>query len=147
MGIITLESELDSALRILNYRLSHTTDCIVHTIYNYQISLLQQKIEKSHKKFTVSVPAPVFVSPNKYASLVVEDVDTQYTTDCADATASFVFSTTVPSTGVPKSGSAPDVKGVCLIPVYLLINKILLLWHLVIRKVPPMIWKLVSRLS
>ena len=51
------------------------------------------------------------VSPNKYASLVVEGVDTQYTMDCADTTASFVSpSATVPSTGVPRSGPAPDVK-------------------------------------
>ena len=55
--------------------------------------------------------SPVSVSPNKYTSLVVEDVDTQYTTDCADTTASFVSpSTTVLSTGVPRSGLAPDVK-------------------------------------
>ena len=85
-------------------------DYIAHTIYKYWISLLQSKIEKTHKKFATSVPAPVSVSPNKYASLVVEDVDTQYTTDCVDTTASFVFSATVPSTGVPKSGLAPDVK-------------------------------------
>ena len=32
--------------------------------------------------------------------------------DCADTTASFVsFTSTVPSTGVPRSGPAPDVKG------------------------------------
>ena len=111
MGIIALESELDSALRILNYRLSCTMDHITRTIYKYRISLLQSKIEKTHKKSTVSVPAPVFVSPNKYASLVVEGVDTQYTMDCADTTTSFVsFSSTVPSMGVPRSGSAPDVK-------------------------------------
>ena len=42
---------------------------------------------------------------------MVEDVGTQYTTDCADTTTSFVSpSTTVPSTGVPRSGPAPDVK-------------------------------------
>ena len=36
---------------------------------------------------------------------------TQYTTDCADTTASFVSpSVTVPSTGVPRSGPAPDIK-------------------------------------
>ena len=41
---------------------------------------------------------------------MVEGVDTQCTMDCA-GTATFVSpSTTVPSTGVPKSGSAPDVK-------------------------------------
>ena len=42
---------------------------------------------------------------------MVEDVGTQYTTDCADTTASFVSpSVTVPSTGVPRSGLAPDIK-------------------------------------
>ena len=94
----------------MDYRLSCTTDNITHTIYGYQISLLQHKIAKTHKKFTTSVPSPVSVSPNKYASLVVEDVDTECTTDCADTSTSFVSSSTVLSTGVPRSGSAPDVK-------------------------------------
>ena len=101
---------MDSAVRILNYRLSLTTDNVAHTIYNYRISLLQHKIEKTHKKLA-TVSSPVSVSPNKYTSLVVEGVDTQCTTDCVDTTASFVsFTSTVPSTGAPKSGSAPDVK-------------------------------------
>ena len=39
---------------------------------------------------------------------MVEDVDTQCTMDCADTSAS--FSSTVSSMGVPRSGSAPDVK-------------------------------------
>ena len=73
--------------------------------------MLQHKIEKTQKK-VATVSSPVSVSPNKYVSLVVEDVDTQCTTDCADTTTSFVSftSTTVPSTGVPRSGLAPDVK-------------------------------------
>ena len=49
MGIIALESELDAALRILDYRLSRTTDYIVRTIYTYRISLLKEKILKTHK--------------------------------------------------------------------------------------------------
>ena len=111
MGIITLESELDTALRILDYRLSRTTDYIAHTIYEYRISLLQPKIAKTHKKLVASVLPPVSVLSNKYASLVVEGVDTQCTTDCADTTTSFVSpSATVPSMGVPRSGPAPDVK-------------------------------------
>ena len=111
-GIIALESELDAALRILDYRLSRTMDYITRTIYEYQISLLQHKIEKTHKKFAASVPFPVSVSPNKYTSLVVEDVVTQCTMDSAGTPASFVsFSpTTVLFTGVPRSGPAPDVK-------------------------------------
>ena len=140
MGIIALKSELDAALCILDYRLSRTTDYIARTIYAYRISLLREKILKTHKKLATSVPSPVSVLPIKYASLVVEDVGTQYTTDCADTTASFVSpSTTVLSMGVPRSGPAPDVKGVCLIPVYLLMDKSFLLWHLVIQKVLPMI--------
>ena len=110
MGIIALESELDTAIRMLDYRLSLTTDNVACTIYNYRISLLQHKIEKTHKK-VATVSSPISVSPNKYASSVVEDVDTQCTTDCADTTASFVSpSATVLSTGVPRSGPAPDIK-------------------------------------
>ena len=72
--------------------------------------MLQRKIEKIHKK-VATVSSPVSISPNKYASLVVEDVDTQCTMDCVDTTTSFVpFTSTVPSTGVPRSGLAPDVK-------------------------------------
>ena len=111
-GIIALESPLDTAVRVLDYRLLLATDNIMHTIYTYQISLLKEKIAKIHKRFVTS---PVSVSPNKYTSLVVEDVGTQYAMDCADTTASFVSpsvlsSATVPSMGVPKSGLAPDTK-------------------------------------
>ena len=106
-GIIALESELDTAIRVLNYRLSLATDNVACTIYAYRISLLKKKILKTHKKLATSVSSLVSVLPNKYASLVVDDVDTQCTTDCADTTASFV---TVLSTGVPRSGPAPDVK-------------------------------------
>ena len=47
MGIITLESELDTAIRVLDYRLSLTTDNVVRTIYTYRISLLKEKIAKT----------------------------------------------------------------------------------------------------
>ena len=47
-GTIALESELDTAIHVLNYRLSLATDNVARTIYNYQISLLQRKIEKTH---------------------------------------------------------------------------------------------------
>ena len=97
-------------VQILDYRLSLAMDKVAHTIYNYRISLLQRKIEKTHKKLA-TVPSPVSVSPNKYASLVVEDVDTQCTMDCVDTTTSFVSpASTLPSTGVPRSGPAPDIK-------------------------------------
>ena len=111
MGIITLESSLDTAICMLNYRLSLTTDDVACVIYTYCISRLKEKILKTHKKLVTSVSSLVSVSPNKYTSLVVEDVDTQCTMDCADTTASFVSpSATVPSMGVPRSGPAPDVK-------------------------------------
>ena len=109
MGIIALKSELDTAICMLDYRLSLTTNNVACAIYNYWISLLQCKIEKTHKK-VATVFSPVPVLPNKYTSLVVEDVDTQCTTDCADTTTSFVSPSTVPSMGVPRSGPAPDVK-------------------------------------
>ena len=103
---------MDTAIRVLDYRLSLTTDSIARTIYTYQISLLKEKIAKTHKKLVTPVSSPLSVSSNRYASLVVEDVDTQYTTDCVNAVASFVPpSVTVPSTGVPRSGPAPDIKG------------------------------------
>ena len=102
---------MDTAIRVLNYRLSLTTDNVTRTIYAYRISLLKEKILKTHKKLATSVSSLVSVSLNKYAFLVVEDVGTQYTTDCVDTTTSFVSpSATVPSTGVPRSGLAPDVK-------------------------------------
>ena len=96
---------------MLEYRLSLTTDNVTRTIYTYRVSLLKEKILKTQKKLATSVSSLVSLSPNKYASLVVEDVVTQYTMDCADTTASFVSpSATVPSMGVPRSGPAPDVK-------------------------------------
>ena len=111
MGIITLESELDTAICVLKYRLSLATDKTARTIYTYRISLLKEKIAKTHKKLVTPVSSPLSVSSNKYASLVVEDVGTQYTMDCVDTTTSFVSpSATIPSMGVPRSGPAPDVK-------------------------------------
>ena len=110
-GIITLESPLDTAIHVLDYRLSLTTDNVARTIYTYRVSLLKEKIAKTHKKLVTPVSSPLSVSSNKYASLVVEDVGTQYTMDCADTTASFVSpSVTVPSMGVPRSGPAPNIK-------------------------------------
>ena len=102
---------MDTAIRVLDYRLSLTTDNITCTIYAYRISLLKEKIAKIYKKLVTPVSSPLSVSSNKYASLVVEDVGTQYTTDCVDTTTSFVSpSVTVLSMGVPRSGPAPDIK-------------------------------------
>ena len=110
-GIITLESPLDTAICMLNYRLSLTADNITCTIYTYRISLLKEKIAKIHKKLVTSVSSPLSVSSNKYASLVVEDVDTQCITDCAVTTASFDSSATV--YGGPKKWPSTRHKKGC----------------------------------
>ena len=44
MGIIALESPLDTAICVLDYRLSLTADNITRAIYTYRISLLKKKI-------------------------------------------------------------------------------------------------------
>ena len=85
MGIIALESSLDTAICILDYRLSKAKDTTTHTIYEYRISCLRHKIDKTHPKYVASVSS-LSIPPNKYASLVVEDVGTQYTMDCVDTT-------------------------------------------------------------
>ena len=66
MGIIALESELDTAIRMLDYRLSRTTDNVACTIYTYRISLLKEKIAKTHQKLVTPVSSPLSVSPNKH---------------------------------------------------------------------------------
>ena len=113
MGIIALKSPLDTAVRILDYRLSKAKDTTTRSIYEYCISCLRHKIDKTYKKYVASVSS-LSVFPNKYASLVVEDVGTQYTMDCADTTTSFVspLVSAFPllSTGVLKRGLAPDIK-------------------------------------
>ena len=48
MGIIALESPLDTAIHMLDYRLSLTTDNVTCTIYTYRISFLKEKIAKIH---------------------------------------------------------------------------------------------------
>ena len=55
MGIIALESPLDTAIHVLSYRLSLTTDNVACVIYTYHISCLKEKILKTHKKSATSV--------------------------------------------------------------------------------------------
>jgi len=97
-GTLALESELDSAVRILNYRLSCAKSPKVQDIYKYRISLLSRKIQKTYKKSS-SVVSPISVSFNKYSVLSVDSMD------CSDSPVSIV-----PSKGVPAKGSAPEVK-------------------------------------
>jgi len=95
-GTLTLESSLDTAVRILNYRLSRATSPAVSEIFKYRVALLRSKITKTYKKVS-SVVSPVSVSPSRYSALSVDSMDCD--SDC-----------TLPSKGVPAKGSALDVK-------------------------------------
>jgi len=95
-GTLALESSLDTAVRILDYRLSRATSPAVSEIFKYHVALLCSKITKTYKKVS-SVVSPVSVSPSRYSVLSVDTMDCG--SDCS-----------VPSKGVPAKGSAPDVK-------------------------------------
>jgi len=102
MGTLALESELDSAVRILDYCLSCAKSPEAQDIYKYRISLLSSKIQKTYKKSSSVVP-PVSVSFNKYSVLSMDSMD------CSDSPVSII-----PSKGVPAKGSAPEVKSCVL---------------------------------
>jgi len=102
MGTLTLESELDAAVRILDYHLSCAKSSEAQDIYKYHISLLSRKIQKTYKKSS-SVVSPVSVSFNKYSVLSVDSMD------CNDSPVSIS-----PSKGAPAKGSAPEVKSCVL---------------------------------
>jgi len=87
---------LDTAVRILDYRLSRATTPVVQEIFKYRLALLRSKITKTYKKVS-SVVSPVSVSPSRYSVLSVDSMDCD--SDCS-----------LPSKGVPAKGSAPDVK-------------------------------------
>ena len=91
MGTLALESSLDTAVHILDYRLSRATSPAVSEIFKYRIALLRTKISKTYKKVS-SV-----VSPSCYSVLSVDTMDCD--SDCS-----------VPSKGVPAKGSVLDVK-------------------------------------
>ena len=95
-GTLALESSLDTAVRILDYRLSHATVPVAQEIFKYRVALLRSKITKTYKKVS-SVVSPVSVSPSRYSVLFVDSMDCG--SDC-----------TSPSKGVPAKGSVPDVK-------------------------------------
>jgi len=96
LGTLALVSPLDLAVRILDYRLSHTTTPVVQEIFKYCIALLRSKIAKTHKKVP-SVVSPVSVSPSHYSVLSVDMMDCNL--NCS-----------VPSKGVPAKGLVLDVK-------------------------------------
>ena len=79
MGILTLNMDLDSAIRILNYRLSTCTSDSVSSIFKYRIALLTKKIMKTQKK-VANIVSPLSVS-NSFTSLTVEDAEDECTVD------------------------------------------------------------------
>jgi len=95
-GTLALESSLDTAVRILDYRLSRAATPVVQEIFKYRIALLRSKITKTYKKVS-AVVSPVSVSPSHYSVLSVDSMDCD--SDC-----------TLPSKGVPAKGLALDVK-------------------------------------
>ena len=79
MGIIALDTDLDSAIHILNYRLSTCTSDSASLIFKYCIALLTKKITKTQKK-VANIVSPFPVS-NSFASLMVEDAEDECTVD------------------------------------------------------------------
>ena len=106
MGIVALDTDLDSAIRILNYRLSTSTSDSVSSIFKYRIALLTKKVTKTQKK-AANVVSPLSVS-NSFASLTVEDDEDECTMD--NVSTPHVYSVPTKSREGPKKGSASDSK-------------------------------------
>ena len=104
--MVALNTDLDSAIRILNYRLSTSTSDSVSSIFKYRIALLTKKITKTQKKVT-SVVSPLSVS-NSFAPLMVEGAEDECTVD--DVPTSHVYNIPRKSREGPKKGSAGDSK-------------------------------------
>ena len=106
MGIVALNTDLDSAIRILNYRLSLSSSPSVQSIFKYRIALLTKKITKTQKKVANKV-SPLSTS-NSFASLTVEDAEDECTVDSVSTT--HAYSVPTKSREGPKKGSAGDSK-------------------------------------
>ena len=106
MGIVALDMDLDSAICILNYRLSTSTSDSVSSIFKYRIALLTKRITKTQKKAANVVP-PLSVS-NSFASLTVEDAEDECTVD--NVHTSPVYNVSRKSREGPKKGSDGDSK-------------------------------------
>ena len=104
MGIVALDTNLDSAICILNYRLSTCTSEVVSDIFKYRIALLTKRITKTQKKVT-DVVSPLPVS-NSFASLMVEDAEDKCTVDSLPTPVTTIRK----SREGPKKGSAGDSK-------------------------------------
>ena len=103
MGIVALDTDLDSAIHILNYCLSSSSSPSVQSIFKYRIQCLKKKMLKNQK--TVAVVSPLPVS-NSFACLEVEHVEDECTSDFTSPH----VSTYVKSREGPKKGSASDSK-------------------------------------
>ena len=79
-GTLTLESPLDTAVHILDYRLSRATSPSVATIFKFRLASLCTKINKTHKKVS-PVASPVSVSPSRYSVLSVGSMNCD--SDCS----------------------------------------------------------------
>ena len=106
MGTLTLNTDLDSALHILNYCLSSSSPS-VQPIFKYHIQCLEQKMLKIQK--TVAVVSPLPVS-NSFACLEVEHVEDECTLDFTPPHVSMY----VKSREGPQKGLAGDSKKVVL---------------------------------
>ena len=102
--------DLDSAIRILNYRLSTSTSDSVSSIFKYRIALLTKKVMKTQKK-AADIVSPLSVS-NSFASLMVEDSEDERTMD--NVPTPHVYNVPRKSREGPKKGSASDSKKVVL---------------------------------
>ena len=106
MGIVALNIDLDSALDILNYRLSTCTSDVASSIFKYRIALLTKKITKTQKK-VVDVVSPLSTL-NSFAPLMVEDAEDECTMD--NVPTSHVYNVPRKSQEGPKKGSAGHSK-------------------------------------
>ena len=102
-GTLTLNTDLDSALHILNYHLSSSSSPFVQNIFKYHIQCLQKKMLKTQKTVAVVSPLPVL---NSFTCLEVEHVEDECTSDFISPH----VPTSVKSREGPKKGSAGDSK-------------------------------------
>ena len=77
-GTLALNTDLDSAMHILNYRLSSSPSPSVQSIFKYCIQCLEKKMSKTQK--TVAVVSPISVS-NSFTCLEVEHAEDECTLD------------------------------------------------------------------
>ena len=96
--------DLDSAIRILNYRLSTCTSDVASDIFKYRIALLTKWITKTQKK-VADVVSPLSVS-NSFASLTVKDAEDECTVDNLPTPVTTIRK----SREGPKKGLAGDSK-------------------------------------